>query len=197
MAQLEPCPKCRRHVRTSETVCPFCSSDIASSMQRAPARPLPTTRLGRAALFAFGLSVAATSALEGCSDSDDDSADDDTSSGDDSASEGSKDGGGSKGDAGGSSSDNQDAGGRRDAGTSLDAGSGGSHDAGGGDAGHAGASDAGAPDGGKPDGGKPDAGASDGGRARDSGGVIALYGLPPAPPTVMPLYGAPTQGESS
>jgi hypothetical protein len=67
MVSLEPCPHCRRHVRTDETVCPFCSAAIAQAMANAPARAVPQGRLGRAALLAFGASVAAASG-EGCDD---------------------------------------------------------------------------------------------------------------------------------
>ncbi len=184
MAQLEPCPQCRRHVRTSETVCPFCAADIAAAMQGAPARAMPTGRLGRAALFAFGLSVATTSALEGCSDDGDDNSDNDGSS---KAGDGGNASDAAHGDAG-----SEDAG-AHDASTGIDSGASTQHDAGPADSGHG---DAGNPDASKSDAsasdaGASDAGASDAGRVRDSGGVIALYGLP------APLYGAPTQGESS
>jgi hypothetical protein len=69
MDQLEPCPHCQRHVRITEAACPFCSAPIARAMARASARTLPTTRLGRAALFAFGVGAGVTGAgLEGCAD---------------------------------------------------------------------------------------------------------------------------------
>ena len=53
---LIPCPSCHRHVRVADTACPFCSSSLPEG-----ARPVPsaTTRLGRGALFAFAVSVAA------------------------------------------------------------------------------------------------------------------------------------------
>lgn len=60
MNQLIPCPACNRHVRQSESSCPFCSS--ALSLLEAPPAELPRTRLGRAATFAFG----ATLALAAC-----------------------------------------------------------------------------------------------------------------------------------
>ncbi len=63
--QLEPCPACKRHVRTEERVCPFCAADIASTMARAPKRAMPGQRLGRAALMSFGITAAA---LTGCED---------------------------------------------------------------------------------------------------------------------------------
>jgi hypothetical protein len=59
MDRLEPCPHCRRHVRISESSCPFCAEDV-SALARLPARDMPTKRLGRAALFAFGVGAAAT-----------------------------------------------------------------------------------------------------------------------------------------
>jgi len=67
--QLEPCPSCFRHVRTDETVCPFCAASIASAMMAAPRRTMPDRRLGRAALVSFGLTVAAAGSattLEAC-----------------------------------------------------------------------------------------------------------------------------------
>ena len=53
-ADLCPCPGCARHVRVSETVCPFCQVRLSDGFgaQRAP-RP-PAIRLGRAALSALG-----------------------------------------------------------------------------------------------------------------------------------------------
>jgi hypothetical protein len=56
LSQLIPCPGCNRHVRQSESSCPFCSS--ALSLGDVPAAELPRTRLGRAATFAFGASLA-------------------------------------------------------------------------------------------------------------------------------------------
>jgi hypothetical protein len=57
---LAPCTACARHVRRTETRCPFCGAAVAFA---SPARG-PSERLGRAALFAFGTAVA-TSAI-GC-----------------------------------------------------------------------------------------------------------------------------------
>lgn len=53
---LIPCPSCHRHVRAGDASCPFCSTALPES-----ARPVPSasTRLGRGALFAFAVSVAA------------------------------------------------------------------------------------------------------------------------------------------
>ena len=49
--QLAPCPRCQRHVKISDTACPFCEAPLADLA--APTRSAPTVRLGRAALFAF------------------------------------------------------------------------------------------------------------------------------------------------
>lgn len=55
MNHLVPCSGCRRHVRASEDACPFC----ASTLPRQLAKPtLPTSRLARAQLFAFGVTLA-------------------------------------------------------------------------------------------------------------------------------------------
>src|SRR5690349_17445661 len=53
MNQLEPCPHCLRHVRVSETSCPFCAHALAFA-DLAPRRA-PRIRLGRAATFAFSV----------------------------------------------------------------------------------------------------------------------------------------------
>ena len=55
MSQLHPCPSCARHVKKSETDCPFCGSAI--SLAGAPGRARPTQRMGRAATFAFGVAT--------------------------------------------------------------------------------------------------------------------------------------------
>lgn len=52
---LIPCPACRRHVR-AEAACPFCKSALPSDVRAVPSS---STRLGRGALFAFAVSVAA------------------------------------------------------------------------------------------------------------------------------------------
>lgn len=55
MNHLVPCSGCRRHVRSGEDACPFC----ASTLPRQLAKPtLPTSRLARAQLFAFGVTLA-------------------------------------------------------------------------------------------------------------------------------------------
>jgi hypothetical protein len=59
---LVTCAACERHIRRTEEHCPFCGAAIAARVTTAPERPLPTARLGRAALLAF----AATYAGAGC-----------------------------------------------------------------------------------------------------------------------------------
>jgi hypothetical protein len=65
MNHLVPCPECSRHVRVSETQCPFCALplDLASL----PEPVLPRERLSRAATFAFGATLASATALAACS----------------------------------------------------------------------------------------------------------------------------------
>lgn len=63
MSELAPCPECQRHVRKDETCCPFCGQ--ALSLSQLPARVLPRSRLGRAATFAFGATLASAT-LSGC-----------------------------------------------------------------------------------------------------------------------------------
>lgn len=53
-AHLRPCPACARHVRVSEASCPFCGDALPASFRESAAPRGPTTRLTRAALFAFG-----------------------------------------------------------------------------------------------------------------------------------------------
>jgi hypothetical protein len=68
MNQLVPCPECSRHVRQSESACPFCGQ--ALSLAHLPPPAMPRRRLGRAATFAFGASVVGATALVACSDDD-------------------------------------------------------------------------------------------------------------------------------
>ncbi len=78
MSQLVKCTSCERHVRVSETSCPFCATplDVAerAASARAVAAGLPSRRLGRAALLAIGLGVIAP-LTNACSSDDDDSTD--------------------------------------------------------------------------------------------------------------------------
>ena len=64
MSELPPCPDCQRHVRKTETSCPFCGQALALS--DLPAAVLPRSRLGRAATFAFGATLASATALVAC-----------------------------------------------------------------------------------------------------------------------------------
>jgi hypothetical protein len=57
-AHLAPCPGCSRHVRVDSVACPFCLVELDGSFRSQGARPQPTTRLGRAALMAFGAALA-------------------------------------------------------------------------------------------------------------------------------------------
>jgi hypothetical protein len=88
MPALEPCPGCQRHVRTDEHNCPFCGMAVADHMARQKPRAIPRVRLGRAALFAFGVSTASAPLLA-CNGDDDDNGADAGSGGDgDSAGDG-------------------------------------------------------------------------------------------------------------
>lgn len=69
MSELTPCPECQRHVRKTETRCPFCGEAV--SLAHLPSPALPRRRLGRAATFAFGASVVGATAFVGCSDGSD------------------------------------------------------------------------------------------------------------------------------
>ncbi len=64
MSHLVPCPHCSRHVRHNEASCPFCSGVLAFGDLAPPA--LPRTRLGRAATFAFGATLAGATSLVAC-----------------------------------------------------------------------------------------------------------------------------------
>jgi hypothetical protein len=61
--RLIACASCARHVRVSESSCPFCAHPLPAELRAAaPPRP-PPRRLGRNALYVFGLaSVALTGA---------------------------------------------------------------------------------------------------------------------------------------
>lgn len=68
MTQLVPCPDCHRHVRKTETRCPFCAATV--SLAHVPEPALPSRRLGRAATFAFGATLVGATSLASCSDDD-------------------------------------------------------------------------------------------------------------------------------
>jgi len=64
---LAPCPSCSRHVRTSETSCPFCKTVLAAGALSASAIPGTPTRLSRAAAFAFTASLTVAGCTAGSS----------------------------------------------------------------------------------------------------------------------------------
>lgn len=64
MATLVPCAGCARHVRAGEGACPFCGGAIEQGAGAAKS-VLEGVRLGRSALFALGLTVAA-GGVAGC-----------------------------------------------------------------------------------------------------------------------------------
>ncbi|HVZ70866.1 MAG TPA: hypothetical protein VHJ20_00710 [Polyangia bacterium] len=59
MSHLVPCLSCHRHVRVSEDACPFCGVERAAELRASSPPALPKRRLGRAALFTFGATLAA------------------------------------------------------------------------------------------------------------------------------------------
>ncbi len=59
MTQLEPCPQCHRHVKITEPACPFCACSLAEAFAHLAERATPRARLGRAAVFAFGVAAMA------------------------------------------------------------------------------------------------------------------------------------------
>jgi hypothetical protein len=101
MSHLVPCPECSRHVRVSETACPFCALPL--DLAGTPEPQLPRTRLGRAATFAFGATLVSAAALAACS-SDADDGSGHGAGGTSSGSAGSGAGGGAAGSIAGSTS---------------------------------------------------------------------------------------------
>src|ERR1700733_11424777 len=63
-SHLAACPCCARHVRVSESACPFCRSALRDAFPATPTREPrePRARLTRAALFALGAGVVLTPA---------------------------------------------------------------------------------------------------------------------------------------
>lgn len=60
MSRLVPCSSCRRHVKHTEGVCPFCAAPLPITTLDLPAaRPAPPGTK-RAVLFAMGMSLAAS-----------------------------------------------------------------------------------------------------------------------------------------
>ena len=67
---LATCPHCARHVKTTESTCPFCESTLPTDLAaRAQYRPANPNRFGRAALVTFGAALAAGTTA--CSSDDD------------------------------------------------------------------------------------------------------------------------------
>jgi hypothetical protein len=167
MTHLVPCPSCERHLRASETTCPFCGSAVDLSGLPPPA--LPNRRLSRAALVAFGATIAAGVAATSCGG--------DTDEPDKGGSGGSAAGGGGAGGSGGNGSGGGSTGGNAGSSTGGSSGSstGGSSGSGtGGDGGSVG------PVYGIPvDAGSPDVQGT-GGTAGE-GGIQPPYGIPPDP----------------
>lgn len=62
MSALAPCTSCARHVRRTESACPFCGATLA--LGAAPTPRVITERLGRAALFSVGAAIVAS--VPGC-----------------------------------------------------------------------------------------------------------------------------------
>lgn len=168
---LVPCSACRRHVRATESACPFCSASLTSAGAKGTAREVAaaTTRgMSRAAILALGAAIAVTAC----------SSDDDPGTGNGTGQVGTGGTAGSAG-AGGESGEGGTAG------TAGTAGAGGDN----GDAGSAAAlygippgGNGGAPDdgGNAPEYGAPPAGA--GGAPDDPGSGNADYGAPPPNP---------------
>lgn len=197
MNQLVPCPSCARHVRQSESACPFCS--VALALEHLPAPVLPRGRLGRAATFAFGASLVGATSLVACGG--------DSETGQQGGGAGATAGGSSASgsNAGGSSAGGAGAGGGNTAGTSA----GGTNAAG---TNTGGATSAGTHAGGSSSGGAQTGGAGgansaghagsggNGGNGGSGGGggvggnIAQPYGVPPlggfGP---APLYGSPPQ----
>ena len=64
-AQLVPCRSCARHVRATDSACPFCGSAVQARPRAFATPQVPHAHLSRAALFALGAAAAAATA--GCS----------------------------------------------------------------------------------------------------------------------------------
>lgn len=67
MSALLPCPSCARHVRATSSSCPFCH--CALTPVDVPVATTGGARVSRAMLFAFGATLIAGSALDGCAES--------------------------------------------------------------------------------------------------------------------------------
>lgn len=67
---LAPCPACRRHIRSTETTCPFCDATTTDAFRAQVSPRRPIARLGRAALFTVATTGAIAAAVA-CSSDDD------------------------------------------------------------------------------------------------------------------------------
>ncbi|MEZ4225767.1 MAG: hypothetical protein R3B13_32745 [Polyangiaceae bacterium] len=67
MSDLVPCTECNRHARASDGACPFCGGELSPT----PQIPLPDRRMSRAAVVAFGATLATGMMATGCSSDDD------------------------------------------------------------------------------------------------------------------------------
>ena len=63
MRSLLPCPRCGRHLRRTETECPFCGAAVFEAFAVAPERPPVPLGISRAALFTL---AAVSAAGTGC-----------------------------------------------------------------------------------------------------------------------------------
>lgn len=64
---LVPCPACTRHVRASESQCPFCHGALPTQL-KARAVPAANRRLDRFAAFTFAATLAVTGCTAGTSE---------------------------------------------------------------------------------------------------------------------------------
>lgn len=64
--RLRPCPACTRHVRVSETACPFCGGTLPSEFGAAVSlRPPPPRGISRAARYAVSATSIAVAGIAG------------------------------------------------------------------------------------------------------------------------------------
>ena len=59
MSALAPCPDCRRHVRVGAQACPICCARLDEALRAIAPPRAPRDRLGRSALYAFGIGTIA------------------------------------------------------------------------------------------------------------------------------------------
>lgn len=73
MTMLLVCAGCQRHVRSSDSACPFCGAAILDDARAVAASRLrPSRGLPRAVLFGVSVGVAATGLTAACGSEDDD-----------------------------------------------------------------------------------------------------------------------------